>query len=340
MERKSRNRASSNDTPNDELNDALRTSASQDVAYKLASYLLVAKSDKKAATIFSYTDSSSSFPHPLLSFRRRPESSSPQDLSRRKIEKQALNYLRDQRRSDESTETDLSEDHKQELAQIRQKLAIADDVYLEEKKDNFGLRNRAWLLLKAKSARLNGLNKEEKIQMYREAGYSESDILKITGKKLLISAGLSTALTFAANGITGAAIANDNLIPFVHDIPQNYNSLSVGASLLTYIGSYVYVTEKNLKLTKKFGVSTNPSVTGIYLAGNRLLPDRTRDWMARGIPIGLNSITHTVVYPAIIEGVTANSDKIIAGSLTSSAINIALAMGYEAFMKKKAARGK
>jgi DNA processing protein len=47
----------------------------QDVAYKLASYLLIAKSDRKAATIFSHTKKSS------LSFRRTKEAACPSTMS-------------------------------------------------------------------------------------------------------------------------------------------------------------------------------------------------------------------------------------------------------------------
>jgi hypothetical protein len=296
------------------------TGTSQDVAYKLASYLLVARSDKKAATIFSHE-------------------SYIEDTSRRKTKKIALQYLRKERLDPGSesgmTNVGLSENQQQKLIQIRQELTDADRTYLEEKKDNFTTKDRAMLLFKAKSSRLNGLNKEEKIQMYREAGYSEDDILKITGKKLLLSTGISTALTLASNGITSAAIAHEKIIPFIENIPNNYSGLAVGASLVTYIASYAYITEQDLKLTKKYGGSTNPYVTGVYLAGNRLFPNRARDWLARGLPIGTNAITHAVAVPAIIESVTANSDKIIAGSLAGSAFNVTLAAGCEVFLRKK-----
>jgi len=306
----------------------------QEVAYKFASYLLAAKSDKKAATIFSHTKSLAE-PRLTRSFPRCVPSKLYAKKERRESRKAALQHLQQQRRSEEPIETKLSEEQLEKLTTIRQELAVVDQAYLEEKKDNFSTIDRAMILFKAKSARLNGLNKEEKIQMYREAGYSEDEILKITGKKLLLSTGLSTALTLASNGFTSAAVAHEKIIPFIENIPENYSGLAVGASLLTYIASYAYITEQDLKLTKKFGGSTNPYVTGVYLAGNRLLPDRARDWLARGLPIGTNTITHAIAAPAIIESVTANTDKIIAGSLAGSAFNVALAAGCEVFLRKK-----
>ena len=333
---KARSYASSKETKISASSKEAQYCASQDVAYKLASYLLVAKSDKKAATIFAHTNISSLSVEMGQLARLGVEGSFPR---RRESRKAALQYLQQKRRSEDPVQTSLSSEQKQKLDQIRQELFIVDQAYLDEKKDNFSGPDRAALLFKAKVSKFSGLNKEEKIQMYREAGYSEDEILKITGKKLLLSTGISTALTFASNGLTSAAIAHEKIIPFIENIPDNYSGLAVGASLITYIASYAYITEQDLRLTKKFGGSTNPYVTGVYLAGNRLLPDRARDWFARGLPIGTNSITHAVAIPAIIESVTANQDKIIAGSIAGSAFNVALAASCEIFLRKKGDRG-
>jgi lipopolysaccharide biosynthesis regulator YciM len=86
------------------------TKADQKVAYVFAEHLRSAKSNKKAAKIFSRTDH--------------------KERSRREAKKMARAYFR-------GTDQSLSQDEQEALDSIREELEVKDKEYLEEKRNNF-----------------------------------------------------------------------------------------------------------------------------------------------------------------------------------------------------------
>ena len=292
----------------------------QEVAYVLSSHITRAKSDKKTASLFSKSEEASS------------------DRSRRRTYKQTRAYLRQQRSEVKLFDTELSGSERAAVDAIRSSLAEKDKIYLQEKKGSFSAKERGKLLFEAKVSPLSGLGKAEKLQMYREAGYTDDEISGITGKKLLFSAGISTPLSLTSQfGRINSAVHED-IVPFIGNIPEADMKTAAVASVLTYIGSFALLTEQNLRLTKKYGASANTTVTGLYLLGDRLLPNSLRDWASRGLPLSYDTAVNAFGFAAVAQGLTGDSKSVVAGALTAAAFNVTIATGAQGWMRWK--RGK
>ncbi len=288
----------------------------QEVAHTFALHVLKAKSDKKAAKEFARFHT-------------------PDGNSRRKTRKAALEYLREKRKPEFSEETQVfSLEDQQKLTEIRREFLFKDSEYLERKKDNFNFYDRANLIFKVKSGRFRGLGKEEREQIYKDVGYTDDEINKITGKKLLFSTAISTGLAFVAFGAKGVATAYEKIVPFIDQVPDNRKGLAVGAALTLNALSYAALTVQNLRLTKKEGVSTNNNVTGTYLLGDKLFPNRARDGLAVGLPVVYNMFSQARD-AGIVEAIAGNPDKIIAGSAMGTAFNLALVGACEVWIRKR-----
>ncbi len=288
----------------------------QEVADIFASHVLKAKSDRKAAREFArlYT---------------------PEDGSRRKTKKAALEYLRQKRQPDFSEEAQVfSPEDQQKISEVRREFLFEDSRCLNEKQGNYSFYDRASLVFKVKAGRFNGLTKEERLQAYRDVGYTPDEINKITGKKLLFSTVLSTGLAITSLGIKAGVTVYEKIVPFLDQIPDAKKGVAVGAAIAINTLSYAVLTAQNLRLTKREGVSMNNNVTGLYFLSDRLLPNRARDTLTVGTPI-LYNIFSQVRDAGIVEAIAANPDKIVAGSAAGTVFNLALAGVCEIWMRKR-----
>lgn len=202
---------------------------------------------------------------------------------------------------------------------------------IQNKKGKFSTLDRAGILFQAKFR--SGLNKEERVEMYREAGYSDDEILSITGKKLVGTAAANIALGVSAWAGLGAITKYDNVLPMLNQIPSSA-ALAL-ASIGVYTASYVINTEQNLRLTKNIGASMNTYVTGLYALGNRLLPEKVRDGIARGFPIGLDTFLRAGLYSSAIAVGTGDAHKVIMGNLFGAALNTIYIAGCEGVLRWK-----
>lgn len=258
-----------------------------------------AKVDKKSIEIFLDTLKSSS-------------------VSRRETKKLAKNLT-------------LSPSDQEQLLKIRGELSTLSSEELAEKKEKFSTRERTEILFRAKFH--SGLSKEQRIKMYEDAGYSDDEIKSITGKKMIGTVGLNGALGTAAWIGLGAVTKYDNSLPLINLIPSS--TALAFASIAAYTASYVFNTEQNLRLTKNVEASMNTYVTGLYALGNRLLPEKARDWVARGFPIGLDTFLRSGLYSSAVAGLTGNAHKVIAGCLFGAALNTIYIAGCEIILHWK-----
>lgn len=202
---------------------------------------------------------------------------------------------------------------------------------LEEKKGKFSTLERTGILFQAKFK--SGLDREQRIKMYREAGYADDEILGITGKKIVGTVALNSVLGTAAWFGLGAVTKYDNALPLLSNIPSS-TALAL-ASIGIYTASYVANTEQSLRLTKAIGASMNTYVTSLYALGNRLLPEKARDWIARGFPIALDTLLRAGLYSGTVAVGTGDAHKVIAGNLFGAALNVIYIAGCEGLLQWK-----
>lgn len=287
----------------------------QEVAFTLATHISRAKIDKKAVEVFANFAGS-------------------EYGSQKQAKKLAKMYLDNPQA--ENTEAILLPADQKRLMALRQEISNVATEKLAEKKGKMSTQERISLLLQAKFK--SGLSKEQRVKMYKEAGYTGDEILRINGGKMVG--------TFAINSVLGtvsllglAAFAKyDNAFIFLNEIPSS--TLLAIASIAVYTASYAYITEQNLRLTKTFGVSTGTLTTGLFALGDRLLPEEERDWIARLVPIIEDGITRNGIFTGGIAAITGDAHKIIAGNLFCIALNAVYIVGNEVALglrKKKIA---
>jgi hypothetical protein len=276
---------------------------SQEISHIFASRILESKSNKEAAIVFSQIS-----PH--------------EGGSKRKTNKHALAYLRG-----EAPKTGFSGYEQRRLEAIRDHLKNEDQKYLESKQGNFTQKDKVRLLFQAKSKYLSGMSKKESISMYKEAGYSDDEINKITLTKTLVSAGIGFAMAGTDHAAKILVTINDKLLPITDNLPANTTGAIVAGSLIAYTGTYALLTEANMKLTKKAGISANALVTSLYFLSDKLLPNKTRDWISRGTPIALDTAQHAALYTIPTLAATGDPNKVVAATLVSTAINLLYAAG-------------
>jgi hypothetical protein len=201
---------------------------------------------------------------------------------------------------------------------------------LEKKKGKFSTLERTKILFQAKFK--SGLDKDQRVEMYKEAGYTDDEILGITGKKIIGTAAANGILGTAAWFGLGAVTAYDNA-PILNHIPSS--TLMALASIGIYTASYIINTEQNLRLTKTIGASMNTYTTSLYALGNRLLPEKTRDWIARGFPIALDTVLRIGLYSGAVAGITGDPHKVSVGCLAGAALNAVYAIGCEGVLRWK-----
>lgn len=258
------------------------------------------------------------------------------DISRRKLRKQASAFLQASR--DGSHEgVVLEEKEKEKITRLHQEISRREREHLEKKRGNFPTIERASLLFKAKLKRINGLSEDERMQMYKEAGYTDEEIDGITGKKIASSLAVTAGLTAVSEGVRVGGTVYDQLIPLAENLP---GKAGAAVSVAAYTASYIIFTLENLRLTKKTGISSNASVTGLYAMGNRLLPNKARDTIAVGVPVAADALLHSAAYTAVIGGVTGDPTKIVAGNLTSIGLTLAFAGGSEVWLRRKMRKDK
>ena len=165
--------------------------------------------------------------------------------------------------------------------------------------------------------------------MYRDAGFTEMEIKGITKGGGVKTAVADILLTGASYGSATLAIIKDNLL---NNIPNTTNATI--ATGLVYLGSFLLMTRQNLRLTEELRASANAWVTGIYVAGNRLLPEKTRDMLAQGVAITADTVTRGATL-GTIAGITGDPHKIAAASAFGAAFNGILAGGSEILLRLK-----
>lgn len=202
---------------------------------------------------------------------------------------------------------------------------------LEKKKGEFSMLERTRILFQAKFK--SGLNEKQRIEMYKEAGYTDDEILGITRKKIVGTVALNGALGTAAWLGLGAVTKYDNALPLLDRVPSSA-ALAL-ASIAIYTASYIGNTEQSLRLTKTIGTSMNGYTTSLYALGNRLLPEKARDWIARGFPIGLDTLLRAGLYSGAIAVGTGDAHKIIVGNLFGASLNVIYIAGCEAVLRWK-----
>lgn len=257
-------------------------------------------------------------------------------LSRRQQRRQALAYLR----SPEGPFDDVALTDPVERKKID---AIHDEFLGQEYKrlDNKGSYSNmdtAGLIFRANSNR-TGLGKDESVQMYEEAGYSEQEIKAITGKQVLSSAVVMGGLVGVSEGGRLAATVHENLIPFLDRLPARHAGMGAVASIVAYTATYARFTAENVRSTRDTGVSGNALVTGIY-AKTRLLPSHIRERAAGMIPFISDFALHTAFYTAVIEGTTGDPKKVIAANVVGIGLTNIFTEASKAVRRHKAKKDK
>lgn len=291
----------------------------QHVALVLSNHLSRARVSKKTARRFSWRYELEGVP-------------------RKEMKKRALVYLhssqQEQPQGFQFEDAEAAEKMEENIDTIRREIATRQEQRLQEKEEKgFSASDRAVLLFKAKSKRLSGQTEEERVQMYKEAGYTDKEIEGITGKKFAVSTAVTMGLAgFSLSARVGASLF-DKIVPFSDILPGN---TGVAASIASYTGSYVVFAGQNLRLTKdKEGTSANAPLTVLYYAGNRLVSSRTRDLIAVGAPTAANTVFYGGLYTAIVEGTTGSSNKVIAANVVSTGLNLLYSAGAEAWIRHK-----
>ena len=266
----------------------------QEVAYIFATSLRQVKNDRRAAAIFAKDQ------------KERP---------RKEAKKAALAYLKDQ----DEDKSLLSGEERTSLLKKREELARSDQTWLDEKRGNFSVIDRGILVVKVDSKYLSGFTKEERVKLYKKAGYTEDEISNVTGEKVVFSNIIGNALTPVSEVLRTGAAAMGGAMPLMDQIPNN--SVAAGLAVAAYVGSLGAATEINLKLTKEAGTSPFNTLTTTYYVGDKLFKNKTRDWMARVISQGGDYFLHM----GIVGGMAAFSDgdlrKVTAASLAMAAYN-------------------
>ncbi|MDP3941035.1 MAG: hypothetical protein Q8Q49_01860 [bacterium] len=203
---------------------------------------------------------------------------------------------------------------------------------IAEKQGQFTKLDRIGLVARTKFR--SGLTKEERLQMFREAGYADDEISKITGTTFAVSAGLTAGITAIATGSRLAAAVHDRAVPFIHSIPEQDLKTAAVLSLVAYVASFGAASAENVRVTKEIGGSMNALVTSLYFIGDRVLPDFMRNIVATGIPVTIDAMQNGLYILGIAQ-ISGDPHKIIAENLTGVAINGALAVGSELWLRKK-----
>lgn len=293
------------------MNSEVRTYRDpQEVAFTLATYISRAKTDKEAVKIFA---NSSGFEY------------GPQRQAR-KLAKMYLNNPQG-----ENTEMGLLPADQERLMVIRRELSDTATEKLAEKKGKISTRERVSILLQAKFK--SGLDREQRIKMYKEAGYTDDEILFINGSKIAGTVIGNIVIGTGSWAGLGVFTVYDNALPFFHLIPSSTEMAF--AAIGIYTASYIANTEQNLRLTKTFGASIGTLTTGLFALGNRLLPEKERDWIARVIPVLEDGIARSGLYAGAVAGITGDPHKVIAGCLFGAALNAVIITGSEIVLRGK-----
>lgn len=284
----------------------------QDVAAVFAEHMQEAASDKRAVKIFTR----------FVSKEKRP---------RRETKVLAVQYLHEQRKEDSSYISPLSKAEQESLREIRERLASLDQQKLGQKEDAFTGLDRTRLIMKAKSKKMSGLDKEQSEAMYREAGYSDEDISKISGKKMALSAGIGVALTIPSEILRDGSAAQGKL-PLLDQIPNADLKWAMAAGAITYVGSLAAVIRSNFKLTEKVGASTFPALTGLYYLSDKMVSNKVRDRLAKGFSMGSDMLLQTA---AMATATAASGDlrRAVAVSAITTAFNTITAVGSEVWLR-------
>jgi hypothetical protein len=284
----------------------------QRVAHVFASHMLQARSDKETASLFSHDKTR----------EKRP---------RREARRLASLYLKEQRKDDSVYTSPLSELDKKIISTQREVFADADKEHLDGKKDQFTGSHRLRLIFQAKSPFINGMNKEERIAMYEDAGYTEEEISNVAGKKMAISAGIGAGIFGSGLLMKGDGAAEGNL-PLIDQIPNGDLKWVAAAGVVTYLSSLATAVNRNHKLTQEIGTSAFPGLTALYYYGDKLLSNRTRDRVAKGASMGFDI---GVQGSAIGASLAASGDlqKTVAVGAISTILNGVIAGGSEAWLR-------
>jgi len=282
----------------------------QEVAYTFYGHLMAARSDRKAAKIFTRT-------------------LAPEGRSQRQIKKAALAYLRQTQAESSQEAPPFSPSEVELLTDIRSELAATDQAQLDEKKGSFSKLDRTRIMLKLNSG--HALTESERRGAYLEAGYTKDQIAKVTGKKFLVTNILGNA-TWAMSDFVLKPIftTHPDIIPHLNSIAHDPKIAS--AAIIASLATDGLTIEQDLRLTKTIGMSESNVITGAYMAGETLFENRrTPGRLAR-----LCAYTNTVLFGggyAALTQLSGNTEDLVSGSMAVAGFNIALAGGLEGWKR-------
>ncbi len=288
----------------------------QDSAYALASGLAKCKRNK------------------LIS-REEARAARRDRRSARQVRKETLLYLRGAPIEELSH---LSDFDQARIDSRLVELTAQDASVLESKKDQFSNLDRTKLLFKAKAGRRSGLTKEERAEMYKDAGYTDLQIQGLTGKQRLSALLATGILSGASEGARAVATTHPDLIPYLDHLSGRSGTIASSAALGLYSLSYGLFAWQNLRFAREGFASGNTFLTEIYLGGDMLFPDNIRDLLAWGAPVAGTLFTHGALLTAAIEGTTGNTKSVIAGNLAGAGANALYLAGGEAILNRKKKR--
>lgn len=305
------------------LKTPVATPNSQEVARTFVAHMGDAKRPREAALVFS-------------------QISPREGGNKRTTRLLAHAYLRG-----EIKKTGFSTFEQQRLEAIHNHLKMEDEKYLAEKNGKFTKMDKARLVIQAKFKPLNGMTNEEKTAMFKEAGYTDDEINKLTPSKTLLSGAIGAGLAGAENAIKGVALAKDDLLPLADNLPPIAKGAIVGGSLLAYMGAYAFLADGNTKLIKQNGISSNPLISSIYFLSDKLYPDKIRDRLSKGIPTALDTLQHVLLFVIPTLAATGEANKVVATTAVATAMNLLYAgVSYathaikDKFQRKRAASDK
>ncbi|HSA83833.1 MAG TPA: hypothetical protein VLF20_03020 [Patescibacteria group bacterium] len=291
-----------------------RRTRQQETAYLLAKYLVDSHADRKTVSQFAKITE----PNPFIRIKRR-------------VKKKAKEYLRSIDNRQTLPPLGFSQNQKDLLVNLRTEIRQQEEEHIEEKrrKRNFSVRDRTMIAIRAV---YNRMPKEEKIEMFRQAGYKDNEMPVDLSKRAWQSGALSVGILLGEEVVRGVVATKGDFSSLINQIPDNFQGIAAALSILAYTGSYAAYVYQNLRLAKRFGRSANPVATTFDSTAKHLFRERASDTLAVATTTGFDALMRTVVINSAV-GFWGGSEKIIATNAILALINLSLIVGAEGLLR-------